>query len=266
MEESPHQSKLSVIIPAYNEAHRLPESLRHLRTWLNEQPYSSEVLVVDDGSTDDTANVVRAAMAEWPALSLHSVSHAGKGAAVRAGIRAARGDMVAFADADFSMPVNELERLRIVAEEIVGVAIASREASGAHRYDEPWYRHAMGRVFNRLVQILVLSGIQDTQCGFKCMPRGIALTLCTQQTILGWGFDVELLAIARRHGFAVREVPIPWYYTANSRVRLGRDTINMFREVLTIRAKLRKGNYDQSGSSSDTSDTAQLEMRNTHAR
>src|SRR5690242_15315620 len=162
-------------------------------------------------------------MTVWSALSLHSVSHAGKGAAVRAGTRAARGELVAFADADFSMPVHELERLRVGAEEIAGIAIASREASGAHRYGEPWSRHAMGRVFNRLVQILVLPGVQDTQCGFKCMPRQIALALCKQQTIPGWGFDVELLAIARRHGFAVREVPIPWHYMANSRVRLGRD-------------------------------------------
>ena len=266
MEESPQLASLSVIIPAYNEAHRLPESLRQLRAWLNEQPYTSEVIVVDDGSADQTAKVVRAAMVEWSALSLLSVSHAGKGAAVRAGARAARGEMVAFADADFSMPVNELERLRAVAEEIRGIAIASREAPGAHRYGEPWHRHAMGRVFNRLVQFLVLPGIQDTQCGFKCMPRDIALTLCAQQTISGWGFDVELLAIARRHGFAVREAPIPWYYMANSRVRLGRDTFSMIREVLTIRAKMRRGDYDSSNVSVGTSDAALLETRNTHAR
>lgn len=266
MEDSPHPPKLSIIIPAYNEAHRLPESLRQLRLWLNDQPYSSEVIVVDDGSTDETAKVVRAAMTEWATLSLHSASHAGKGAAVRDGARAARGELVAFADADFSMPVHELERLRLVAEEIAGIAIASREASGARRYGEPWHRHAMGRVFNRVVQILVLPGIQDTQCGFKCMPRAIALTLCAQQTIPGWGFDVELLAIATRHGFAIRETPIPWFYMANSRVRLGRDTFNMIREVLTIRAKMRRGDYDPSGVSSDASKATLLEMRNTHAR
>lgn len=266
MEDSPHLATLSVIIPAFNEARRLPESLRQLRAWLNDQPYTSEVIVVDDGSTDETAKVVRATMTEWSTLSLHSVAHGGKGAAIRAGAYAAHGDLVAFADADFSMPVNELERLRVVAEEIAGIAIASREAPGAHRYGEPWYRHAMGRVFNRLVQLLVLPGIQDTQCGFKCMPRDIALTLCAQQTISGWGFDVELLAIARRHGFAVREAPIPWYYMANSRVRLGRDTFNMIREVLTIRAKMRNGDYDQSVVASDASDTTLLETRNTHAR
>lgn len=266
MEDSPRPPKLSVIIPAYNEAHRLPESLRQLRAWLSDQPYSSEVIVVDDGSTDETAKVVRAAMSEWASLSLHSASHTGKGAAVQAGTRAARGELVAFADADFSMPVRELERLRMVAEEIAGIAIASREAPGARRYSEPWYRHAMGRVFNRLVQILVLPGIQDTQCGFKCMPRDIARTLCTQQTIPGWGFDVELLAIARHHGFPVREVPIPWYYMANSRVRLGRDTFSMVREALTIRTKMRRGDYDPTGVASDASTATVLEMRNSHAR
>jgi glycosyltransferase involved in cell wall biosynthesis len=265
MEDSPRPPKLSVVIPAYNEAHRLPESLRQLHAWLNDQPYSSEVIVVDDGSTDGTANVVRAAMVDWPTLSLQTASHAGKGAAVRDGARAARGEFVAFADADFSMPVHELERLRAVAEEIAGIAIASREASGARRYGEPWYRHAMGRVFNRIVQILVLPGIQDTQCGFKCMPHEIALTLCKQQTIPGWGFDVELLAIARRHGFAIRETPIPWYYMANSRVRLGRDTFNMLREALTIRTKMLKGEYDPTGFSAGGSNATLLEMRNTHA-
>jgi len=265
MEDSPCPPKLSVIIPAYNEAHRLPKSLRQLRDWLDDQPYTSEVIVIDDGSTDETTSVVRAAMSEWAALSLHLASHAGKGAAVQAGARAAHGDLVAFADADFSMPVRELERLRLVAEKIAGVAIASREVPGARRYGEPWYRHAMGRVFNRLVQILVLPGIQDTQCGFKCMPRDIALTLCSQQTISGWGFDVELLAIARRHGFAIREVPIPWYYMANSRVRLGRDTFSMVREALTIRTKMRRGDYDPSGVSAGASDASLIEMRNTHA-
>jgi dolichyl-phosphate beta-glucosyltransferase len=266
MDDSSRLATLSIIIPAYNEARRLPESLRQLRAWLNTQSYSSEVIVVDDGSTDDTVHVVRAAMKDWPALSLHCVAHAGKGSAVRAGVGVAHGELVSFADADFSMPVHELERLAAVAKEIDGIAIASREAPGAHRYGEPWYRHAMGRIFNRLVQFLVLPGIQDTQCGFKCMPREIAQTLSAQQTISGWGFDVELLAIARRYRFAMSEVPIPWYYMDNSRVRLGRDTWNMLREVLTIRSRMRKGAYDPPGTPAGVSNAALLEMRNTHAR
>lgn len=266
MEDTTRLVTLSIIIPAYNEAHRLPGSLRQVRDWLAEQPYNAEVIVVDDGSTDATADVARAAMDDWPALSLHTASHAGKGAAVRAGALAAQGELVAFADADFSMPVGELETLRAVAVAIGGVAIASREAPGARRFGEPWYRHAMGRVFNRLVQLVILPGIQDTQCGFKCMPRDIALALFARQTISGWGFDVELLAIARRHGFTVREVPIPWYYMANSRVRLGRDTVNMFHDVLTIRANMRRGRYEPPVSTASTASDEVAEVRNSHAR
>lgn len=265
MEEASRPIMLSIIIPAYNEGRRLPASLRQLRAWLDEQPYAAEVVVVDDGSSDDTADVVRTAMADWPALSLRSIAHGGKGAAVRAGALVARGEFVAFADADFSMPVRELERLRAVAAAAAGVAIASREAPGARRYGEPWYRHIMGRAFNRVVQLLLLPGIQDTQCGFKCMPRAVAVTLCNQQTISGWGFDVELLVIARRHPFPVREVPIPWYYMANSRVRLARDTVSMLREVFTIRANLHNGRYDPPSVAETSVSSQALEARNIHA-
>ena len=266
MEEAARLVTLSIIIPAYNEGRRLPESLRHLRAWLDKQPYTAEVIVVDDGSGDDTAVVVQAAMVNWPALSLHTAAHGGKGAAVRTGALAAHGELVAFADADFSMPVSELERLQAAATEIGGLAIASREAPGARRFREPWYRHVMGRVFNRLVQLLILPGIQDTQCGFKLMPREIAITLCNQQTISGWGFDVELLAIARRHAFPIREVPIPWYYMANSRVRLARDTFTMVREVFAIRANLRGGRYDPPTAPATPVSGDALEARNIHAR
>jgi dolichyl-phosphate beta-glucosyltransferase len=266
MEEAARLVTLSIIIPAYNEGRRLPESLRQLRAWLDKQPYTAEVIVVDDGSDDDTAAVARAAMVDWPALSLHTVAHGGKGAAVRTGALAARGDLVAFADADFSMSVSELERLQAAATEIGGLAIASREAPGARRYGEPWYRHMMGRVFNRLVQLLILPGIQDTQCGFKLMPREIAVTLCKQQTISGWGFDVELLAIARRHAFPIREIPIPWYYMANSRIRLARDTFTMAREVFTIHANLRSGRYDPPTVPATPLSSDALEVRNIHAR
>jgi glycosyltransferase involved in cell wall biosynthesis len=266
VEDTSQPALFSIIIPAYNEALRLPQSLRRLRDWLSRQPYPAEVIVVDDGSTDETSEVVRRAMDEWPTLRVHRIEHGGKGAAVRAGAGIAQGALVAFADADFSMPVDELQRLRMVALETGGIAIASREATGARRFGEPWYRHLMGRVFNRVVQWLALPGIQDTQCGFKCIPRAMALTLFAQQTIAGWGFDVELLVIARRHGFAIQEVPIPWHYMANSRVKLGRDTVNMIGDVLAIRANLHRGRYDALDAAYDAVDNQMIDVRNLHAR
>jgi dolichyl-phosphate beta-glucosyltransferase len=265
MEDSPHAVALSIILPAYNEAQRLRESLRQIRAWLATRPDAAEVIVVDDGSTDATAAIVRETMSDWPSLRLHSALHAGKGAAVRAGTFLARGRLIAFADCDLSMPIGELGRLYDMAQDSEGVVIASREAPGARRYGEPWYRHTMGRVFNRLVQLLLLPGIEDTQCGFKCMPREIALALCSRQTISGWGFDAELLVIARRHGFAIHEVPIPWYYMANSRVRLARDTISMAREVLAIRANVRAGKYDPPRDDATARAQHTNEKRNIHA-
>src|SRR5262249_6247320 len=144
---------------------------------------------------------------------------------------------------DLSMPVAEFDRFSVESLGPFDIAIGSREAPGARRYGEPWYRHLMGRGFNRLVQGLVLPGIQDKQFGFKWLRPEVAVELCHCQTVVGWGFDVELLYAARQRGYRVREVPINWYYKADSRVRLARDTISMVRDVLSIRAKSRQGRY-----------------------
>lgn len=266
VDDSSRLAMFSIVIPAYNEAQRLPESLLRLREWLEKQPFPVEVIVVDDGSADATAAVVRAIAQDWGALSLHHIEHAGKGAAVRAGARMAQGGMVVFADADLSMPVAELGHLREIALETGGIAIASREAPGSRRYGEPWYRHLMGRVFNRVVQTLAVPGIQDTQCGFKCMSREIFLALTDQQTITGLGFDVELLVIARRHGYPIQEMPIPWHYGTQSHVRVGRDTVNMLRDVLTIRVNLRQGRYDKPVVCEHEATVSMMDERNLHAR
>lgn len=238
------EPRLSLIVPAYNEAARLPATLEAIQTYLSQRDSPAEVIVVNDGSEDATAEIVRETARDWPRLRLIDLPHAGKGAAVRAGILAAQGELVAIADADLSMPIEELDQLMRVAEE-GAVAIASREAKGSERVGEPWHRHLMGRVFNRLVQVTLLPGIEDTQCGFKCMPRAVAASLCGVQTINGWGFDVELLYLARLWGHTVVEVPITWYYRANSRIRLLRDTRGMIADVLAIRANARRGRYAQ---------------------
>lgn len=255
-EQAPERTELSVVIPAYNEAQRLPQSLASVRAYLGGKPYRAEVIVVDDGSTDDTAGIVKELTKSWPALRLMQGPHRGKGGAVRAGVLAAEGDYVALADADLSMPIEELDRF---APELLGpydVAIGSREAHGAVRYHEPAYRHLMGRVFNGLVRRLLLPGLQDTQCGFKCLRREVAVDLCRAQTISGFGFDVELLSIAWRRGYVIREVPVSWYYVSGSRVSPIRDTVTMARDVLCVRANLRRGHYGPARAGATTATTA----------
>jgi glycosyltransferase involved in cell wall biosynthesis len=236
---------LSVIVPAYNEEHRLPDSLRQIVGYLGKQEYTSEVIVIDDGSEDRTAQVVEEMMAELPPLSLLRSEHQGKGHAVKRGMLAGRGEYLFICDADLSMPIEELNKFLPPALAGYDVAIASREAPGARRYDEPSYRHFMGRVFNWIVRLFAVRGFQDTQCGFKCFRREAAREVFNYQTMDGWGFDVEVLFIAQKRGYVIVEVPINWYYSANSRIHPIRDSIGMFREVIKIRLNDWRGRYER---------------------
>ena len=206
--------------------------------------YPVEVLVVDNGSTDRTPEIVRTFAAQHPILSLLHQPIRGKGAAVRKGMLEGRGDYLFICDADLAMPIEQVERFLPPTLSDYDVAIASREAPGARRFNEPWYRHLMGRVFNLLVRWLAVPGIQDTQCGFKSFRREVARDLFTTQVLDGWAFDVEVLYIARRRGYRIVEVPIDWYYGEGSRVSPLRDSWNMLREVLRVRANGRAGLYD----------------------
>ena len=154
------------------------------------------------------------------------------------------GEQIALADADFSMPITEFRRFMPDELGDYDIAIASREAPGARRYGEPEYRHIMGRVFNRLVQWLLLPGIEDTQCGFKFLRHVVAQDIVQQLTIDGWGFDVELLYIARRHGYQIREIGVPWRYGSDSRVAPMRDTVTMIRDIGVVWLNSRNGRYD----------------------
>jgi glycosyltransferase involved in cell wall biosynthesis len=234
---------LSLVVPAHNEQARLPASLSQIHEFLKAQTFSWEVVVVDSGSRDGTAQIVRDFAARWPELHLVQVERAGKGLAVRSGMLAARGDYCFICDADLSMPIDQVPRFLPPALPDVDIAIASREVAGAARYAEPAYRHLIGRAFNFLVRRLTIPEIQDTQCGFKCFRRGVAEDLFGVQRLDGWTFDVEVLYVALRRGYRIVEVPIPWYYNPGSRVRVVRDSLTMFTDLFRIRRNWRRGIY-----------------------
>jgi dolichyl-phosphate beta-glucosyltransferase len=236
---------LSIVIPAYNEEHRLPDSLRKIIEFAGGCPFKTEVIVVDDGSEDRTADVVREFIKEAPIISLLSLEHRGKGHAVRAGMLEAKGEYLFLADSDLAMPVSEVPKFLPPLNEDYDIAIASREILGAVRYGEPFYRHFIGRVFNWIVRLLAVKDISDTQAGFKCFRKHAARKLFSLQTIDGWGFDVEILMVAQRYEMKIVEVPIHWYHNNDSRVRPVYDAYRMFNEVLKVRDNARKGVYER---------------------
>lgn len=239
------QPLLSLIIPAYNEGERLPTTLPPVFQFLESQSYAFEIILVNNNSRDNTREIALQFAATRPYLRVIDEMTQGKGAAVRTGMLAATGDYLFMADADFSMPVEEIAKFLPPIAGRYDVAIGSREAPGAVRYNEPQYRHFMGRVFNFYVKVLAIPGFEDTQCGFKCFRREVAWDILPNQTIDGWAFDVELLFIALKRGYQIVEVPIHWYYGENSRVSPVRDTINMIREVLRIRYNGYIGRYNR---------------------
>jgi glycosyltransferase involved in cell wall biosynthesis len=234
---------LSIIIPAHNEEKRLPRALGQVFSFLDDQTYSGEVLVVENGSRDRTLEVAQKFTRHFSSLRVLHEDLPGKGRAIRRGVLEAHGEYRFIADADFSMPVNQINRFLPPAC-ICDIAIASRESPGSIRYGEPRYRHLTGRVFNFFIRSLVLPGLQDTQCGFKCFHAPVAEDIFHYQTLTGWSFDVELLVVARRRHYTITEVGIPWYYTAGSRINVLRDSWRMFMDLLVIRRNAHRGVYD----------------------
>jgi len=262
---------ITIVFPAYNEESRLPPTLERTVAFLAEQPYRSEIIVVENGSTDQTVAVVEQFIRQYTTMvtaararpsagqsgdltaapedhvvvrMLHSAK--GKGAAVKLGMLEAAGDYLIMSDADLSVPIEDLPKFLppVLAENSFDIAIASREMPGSIRHGEPEYRHLMGRIFNFLVRLIAVPRVQDTQCGFKCFTRDAAHFLFPLQQIDGWGFDVEILHIASRHGLTMVEVPVRWYYGQNSRVEPLRDTINMVNELVKVRWLGWRGHYE----------------------
>jgi len=230
---------LSVVIPAYNESLRLPHTLGRCVAFLEGWHQTWEILVVDDGSSDDTAAIVERYQERDSRIQLLRVPHGGKGAAVRAGMLAAAGRWRMFADADLSMDLSELPKF---FETTADVSIASREAPGAERIGEPLTRHLVGRLFNLCVRLVAVPGVRDTQCGYKLFSDQATRLLFPLSRVDGFAFDVELIFMARRAGLRLREVPIVWRHKPGSRVRM-KTGITAFRQLLEIRRNALLGHY-----------------------
>ncbi|HEY8021668.1 MAG TPA: dolichyl-phosphate beta-glucosyltransferase [Thermoanaerobaculia bacterium] len=228
--------QLSVVIPAYNEAERLGPSLDRALEYLERRGGSFEVLVVDDGSSDATGRVA-AAYADRNVRLLTHPRNRGKGAALRTGVAATGGDRVLVSDADFSTPIEELPKLerRLADADLV---LGSRAAPGADvRERQPLYRELMGKTFNLLIRILGVRGLRDTQCGFKLLRGEVGRELFAEMEIDGFAYDVEMVWLARQHGYRVVEVGVVWVNSAASKVDPIRSSLAMFRDVIALRRR-----------------------------
>jgi len=241
---------LSIVVPAYNEGTRLSKSLRAIVTYLSEAAPESELIVVDDGSTDNTAALARAELNE--ARNVHTSiisykSNLGKGRAVRLGLLASRSEIALFTDADLSTPITEMPKLvdPILAGECdlaFGSRALDRSLIGVH---QPWRREQGGRVFNLAVRLATGLPFWDTQCGFKAFRMSACRPIIEGATIDRFGFDVELLYVAYRAGLRLREVPVRWDHAEGSKVNVASDSVKMLSEVGRIRQQARRGVYDR---------------------
>jgi dolichyl-phosphate beta-glucosyltransferase len=230
---------ISVIIPAYNEAVRISSTLTRMDEYLRGRFRDFELIVVNDGSSDNTEDVVRSAMTTIPSIKYAGYEkNRGKGYAIRRGIALSRGDIVLISDADLSTPIEEVEKLLLRYQGGYDVVIGSRgleESSIMVR--QPWWREFMGKTFNRLVRMLLLTEFRDTQCGFKLFNGAIARELFGRTTIDRFAYDVEILSLGMKAGYRISEVPVQWFNSPGSRVRPLRDSFQMAKDLIRIRLR-----------------------------
>ncbi len=245
--KNPEHVKLSVVIPARNEAKRIKPTLIDIDRYLQEQPYMYEIIVVDNGSTDGTADVVRGYRdeVEHSAVFVLHEPCPGKGCTVQRGMAQTRGDYVLFMDADNATRIEEMEKVWPKFEAGYDVVIASRRVKGAKlAQKQPFIRDLMGRAANLVIRMLAVPGIVDTQCGFKALTRKAAHDIFSAITIERWGFDIEVLALARKWGDKIAEVPVTWYHMESELIK-GSSYTNTMSDLLRIRRQMKSGLYDR---------------------
>ncbi|MCX6783678.1 MAG: glycosyltransferase [candidate division WWE3 bacterium] len=238
---------ISVVLPAYNEAEAITKSLGKIEEYLNSQEYSWEIIIANDGSSDATASRVTEFIADKPAYQLLNLAHRGKSAAVCSGVAAASGEYILVTDVDLAVPISELKRfMHWAVEEKCDVISASREGKGATRVGEPYYRHFVGRIFNLLIQILILPGISDTQCGYKLFSKKAVAAIFPRLLVYGrdspkvdkpffGAFEVEVLFLARKLRLKVKELPVIWTFSPTRRFNFVGNSWRMFRDIVKIR-------------------------------
>ena len=239
--------KLSIVIPAFNEGARIPATLQAVVSCIRERGWSAEVVVVNDGSRDNTAEVVKAFAATAPEVRMvENPENRGKGFSVRNGLLQSFGEIVMFTDADMSAPMEEAEGLFAAIAAGADIAIGSRWLDkGRQTHRQPLYRQFFGRCFNAVVRMVMGLHFADTQCGFKAFTRASAQTIFQLQTIERWGFDPEILFIALKRGYTIVEVPVSWAHDARSRMSYLKDGMKMLEEIAIIRWNALRGRYNK---------------------
>jgi glycosyltransferase involved in cell wall biosynthesis len=237
----------SIIIPAYNESVRITGTLDKVLAYIAEQKWTAEVLVVNDGSRDDTAEIVQSYARRNPIVRLvQNPGNRGKGYSVRNGMLSARGDVLLFSDADLSSPIYEAPKLFAAIADGADVAIGSRWLRREFQTErQPLHRQFFGRVFNLFMRLILGLKFVDTQCGFKAFKRNAALVIFPRQRIYRWGFDPEILFLAKKFRLKTREVPVEWAHDDRSKMTYFRDGMTMVSEVLKIRWNDIAGRYSQ---------------------
>lgn len=245
--------QLSIVIPAYNEKDNFKDNvLDPVAKYLNQQNYQYQVLLVDDGSTDGSPQLLQKFIKKHPNWHLITNPHQGKAQTIVTGVEKAQGDLILFTDFDQATPISEVENLLPFIDKGYDIVIGSREVKGSKREKEPWYRHLMGRGFNLVVSIFAIRGIRDTQCGFKLFKTAIAKELFNrlvvykkrpEKSAFTGAFDVELLYLASKAKYRIAEVPVHWKHVHTTRVSPIKDSIRMFFDILRIRLAALKGKY-----------------------